>query len=116
LLGPAFAPDAFTTFPPRVELALPFVAVLAALALGCVLESAARPLIGRLVVGASVLSLGWLCLRAPATLSAFVDPLLGGTRRAAASRSLPISDGSELAALASAIDAQGRGEVALHAP
>jgi hypothetical protein len=115
LIGPALAPAVFTTFPPRIELALPFVAALGAFALGRI-RDAARPLHAGLMLGGTLAGFAWLALARPGTLSAFFDPMLGGTRLVMASRALPVGDGSELGVLAAAIDRQGRSELPLHAP
>ncbi len=115
-LGPALTPAVLTVFPPRVALALPFVALLAAIGL----ERAARAAIGdRLAMYPAalvVVVVGFLALRAPGTNSASYDVLLGGARSAAAHRVFAVGDGSELGVLARRIDALGRSQVTLLAP
>lgn len=112
LVGPALAPDVLTRFPPRVELALPFVALLA----GATLDRIAALRTGRWIAAGVVAATAWTTLHAPATLAAAHTPLLGGPARVASQRALPVVDGSELGALARAIDALGQAQVTLHAP
>lgn len=113
LFGPALTPDVLTTFPPRVELMLPFVAIVAAIGLGR-LASLAR--LGRALVAVTLGALLLVALTGAPTASASASPLTGSARLIAARRLLPAADGSELAALASAIDALGRPALTLSAP
>jgi 4-amino-4-deoxy-L-arabinose transferase-like glycosyltransferase len=115
LIGPALAPDAFTHFPPRVELALPFVAMLTGIGLGR-LAAVDRRTRGRSLAAAVIAASMLAVLRSPATLSASFEPLLGGAARVSASGALASVDGSELAALAPALDRAGGEQVSVHAP
>jgi hypothetical protein len=113
LLGPALAPAPLLRFPPRVELALPFVAMAAALgleALGSLVLEGRRWLFyaAPVVVCALVLS-----SIAPATQGASYAPLLGGARTVQGSRIFAGGDGSELASFAPAIDGLGRATLEL---
>jgi len=108
LLGPALAPTVLVTFPPRVEVALPFVAMLAAIGLHRAATLPKKTIVGVGLTAAAVLSL------VPAAVSfgtagAAFSPLLGGAGRIAASRALPLGDGSELGPLLSHIDRAGGG-------
>lgn len=116
VVGPLLTPEVLTTFPPRVELALPFIALLASFGLGWLAVRTGSVRRARVfhVVVLVCLSLG--ALGQTATVSASVNPLVGGTRRALAARALPLGDGSELGALVSAIDGLGRPTVTLTAP
>lgn len=116
LLAPACEPRPLVVFPPRLELALPFVAIAAAVGL----ERGARVIAGArrwgLVAAVVVAAVLWLAVRAPRTGAASFDELLGGARTVVAARVLSAGDGSEIAALAPAIDALGRPHVTLSAP
>lgn len=114
LVGPLVTPDVLVSFPPRVELAAPFVAIAAALGLSFASGRIRSKNIGR-AVAAAVAGV-WLVLmlvRSP-TASAATSPLLGGGSVAA--RVLVEPDGSELGALASAFDALGQRELAVACP
>jgi len=112
--GPALLPPPLVRFPPRVELGLPFVAVLGALGL----EALGRPVLseGRRVLYAApvVLSALVLSLFSPATQGAAFAPLLGGVRAVQKSQIFSESDGSELGLFAPAIDGLGRATLELH--
>jgi hypothetical protein len=107
LLGGWLVPDALTTFPPRVELALPFVAIASALGLARMFAWV-RPARLRYVPAVailSVLALGTLAnLR---TSSASFNLLAGGARGALARKSFRVHDGSELGPLLPAIERRG---------
>lgn len=115
-IGPALCPAVLTVFPPRVALALPFVALLAAVGV----ERAARVAVGQrlaaLPAALVVVVVGLVALRAPGTDSAAYDVLLGGARSGAARSVFPIGDGSELGVLARRIDQLGRSQMTLLAP
>lgn len=115
-IGPALTPAILTVFPPRVALALPFVALLAAIGL----DRAARFAFDhRLRVWSPaivVAVVAFLALFAPATDSASYDVLLGGARSAVARRVFQVGDGSELGALARRIDDLGKSQLTLLAP
>ncbi len=106
-LGPIVTPAVLTRFPPRVELALPFIACLAAIAL----DGMATRLVGlkrsAWIAGPVCLGLLAFGLSGLPTSSASFGLLGGGTRGAVASRFWAVGDGSELAALAPSIDALG---------
>lgn len=107
LFGGWLAPDALTTFPPRAELALPFVAIAAALGLERMFDWV-RPVRMRLIPAVAVigvLALGTLGgLR---TSSASFNVLFGGARGALARKSFRIHDGSELGPLLGEIEKRG---------
>lgn len=102
LLGPALSPAPLVVFPPRIEIALPFVAIAAAL--GAV--HASRRWFGRggVVPAVVIVVVTAFSLRSPATLGAAYDGLLG-PRAIQSSALLPLGDGSELTRLASAATA-----------
>ncbi len=113
---PAIAPEPLVRFPPRVELAYPFVAIAVALGLER-LGQWVRPERLRLVPAACVL--GVLALGSITTVStagASFDPLFGGARRVAHSGSFPVGDGSELGPLLAAIDERGGVELSAGVP
>ncbi len=115
VIAPALEARPVVQWPPRVELALPFVAIAA----GVGLDRAARLVGGAKgawpVAAGVVLAVLFLALRAPSTGAASFDLLLGGPRAVVATRVLPPGDGSELSALAPRIDALGRPQIALSA-
>ena len=115
-IGPALTPAVLSVFPPRAALALPFVALLAAIGLERAARVAAGDRLAALPAALVVFVVGFLGLRAPGTNSASYDVLLGGARSAAARRVFPIGDGSELGVLARRIDALGQSQVTLLAP
>ncbi|HVU02702.1 MAG TPA: hypothetical protein VHE30_13165 [Polyangiaceae bacterium] len=112
-VGPALAPRVLTRFPPRLEAALPFVAVLAALAL----DRAATRLIRDARAAGRALILAGLAaaafgLRELPTAAASFNLLAGGTKGAVRAKVFTIGDGSEVAPLAKAIDALHLGGIA----
>ena len=116
LVGPPLSPDVFTRFPPRVEIALPFVAAFAAVGLSRIALAQGRATVGYAIAGVLLLSLAVVSLHAPATLAASFEPLFGGSARIARTRALPLGDGSELGPIAAGIDQFGMAQIALHAP
>jgi hypothetical protein len=112
VLGPACVPAPLATFPPAAEAALPFVAVAAAIGLDVVIRAALprRPIVPAMVV---VGALAWLTVREPRTAAASFNALFGGAQAVRVANVLPVGDGSELAALAPALDGLGRARVAL---
>jgi hypothetical protein len=116
LVWPMIAPNVLTRFPPRAEAALPFLAILAAVA---VEEMTTRLVAHRwqsaaaLVAGLSLVTYGLLGLP---TASASFGLFGGGARGALAERSFPVGDGSEAAVLARAIDLAGAPRAALDSP
>ncbi|MEB2313764.1 MAG: hypothetical protein OZ921_05615 [Sorangiineae bacterium] len=114
-LGPALAPEPLVVLPPRIELALPFVAIAAAAGL----ERASVSLLGpaRWRFGAAGVAgvLLALTLRAPRTASASFDALTGGARAVVLHSWLPAGDGSELGVLAPTLDRLPEDEVTLSA-
>lgn len=114
LIGLCSTPDVLTTFPPRTVALVPPLAMAAASAVER-LSSWIQPACLRPVFLAAVLAaLAVPTATASATASASASPVTGGAR--VARRSIPLSDGSELAALARHIDALGRPSVTLSAP
>ncbi len=114
LLGPFLSGGPLTRFPPRVELALPFVALAATLGLARV-QAWAPGLAAR--VGVAVVCGAWLLgtLLGVRALGSYFSPLVAGPARVLASRALPIGDGSELALFARDIDALGRPQLSVAA-
>lgn len=112
LIGPALTPDVLTTFPPRVELVMPFVALLSAIGLERLARAAGSPRAGRVLEAATLAALGLVVLVRAPTAGSSASPLVPSGRRSA----LPLGDGSELGALASRIDALGLPSVTLSAP
>lgn len=110
VVGPALTPDVLTTFPPRVELLVPFVALAGAIGLGRLAALTGSPRAGLAFAAVSVLAPALVLLLRASTASASAGPF-GHARRA-----LPLGDGSEVAALAGAIDGLGRPRVTLTAP
>jgi hypothetical protein len=107
VIGPAITPAVLTRFPPRIEAALPFIAVAAAIAVeraAIRLLGEARSLFAVLASGLAFLAFGLFGLP---TASASFGLFGGGTARAVASRMWTVGDGSEVAALALAIDRLG---------
>lgn len=107
LFGPMVTPRVFTLFPPRVELLLPIVAIAGAVGL----ERLATRVVGNRRAAWAVLGSGLLAMSAglpglPSASAAF-NVLSRGTKGAIASRKWTVGDGSEVGALASAIDALG---------
>jgi hypothetical protein len=104
LIGPAFAPAVLTRFPPRVEAVFPFVAMAAGVALDRLATRLVKGRFADLAVAVpALLLLAAGALGIPTASSAF-GALGGGERRAAAGRQWTVGDGSELAAVAPAID------------
>jgi 4-amino-4-deoxy-L-arabinose transferase-like glycosyltransferase len=116
VLGPFVRPAVLTTFPPRVELALPFVALSAAIGLERAARAAAGARFAAWAEFATAALVGALAVYAPSTLSASFDELLGGASRAVHVGVFAVGDGSELGPLAHDIDTLGRSQVSLLAP
>lgn len=116
VLGPFVCPAVLTTFPPRVELCLPFVALSAAIGLSRAARAAAGVRFARWLELGTVAVIGGLALYTPGTLSASFDELLGGARHAVAAGVFAVGDGSELGLLAHDIDTLGRSQISLLAP
>lgn len=112
LIGPALTPDVLTTFPPRVELVMPFVALLSAIGLERLARATGSPRTGSVLQAATLGALGVVVLLRAPTAGSSAGPLVPSSRRAV----LPLGDGSELGALASRIDALGVPSVTLSAP
>jgi hypothetical protein len=107
VLGGWLAPDALTTFPPRVELALPFVAIAAALGLERMFDWV-RPVRLRLVPAIAVIALlAVSTLSGLRTSSASFNFLFGGVRGALDRQSFRIHDGSELGPLLRELEKRG---------
>jgi hypothetical protein len=115
-LGPALTPAVLTRFPPRVEAALPFLAIAAAVALDRLAIRMVGERFAHLAALVTVFALVTSGLIALPTASASFGLLARGTPGAIASRSWTVGDGSEVASLARAIDAEGRPRVSVDAP
>jgi hypothetical protein len=115
-LAAALQPSVLVRFPPRVELALPYVALLAASGLCELATRFARPALGRATAIATVLVAMIPAHVKPATASLAFSPLTGGPARIQRTRALPFGDGSEVGALVPAIDALGQSELSLDLP
>jgi hypothetical protein len=116
VFGPALAPQVLTTFPPRVELALPAFALLAALgahALVTRLASVRARAVAAAVLAVGLALAGWTL---PGMASLAFSPALGGARRIALGHAFALGDGSELALLAPALERGASGPVRLSAP
>jgi hypothetical protein len=105
LFGPMVTPRVFTLFPPRVELLLPVVAIVGAVGL----DRLATRVVGEgratwVVLGSALAAMS-IGLPGLPTASAAFNVLSRGTKGAIASRTWTVGDGSEVAALASSIDA-----------
>lgn len=109
LLGPAFTPKVLTTFPPRVEVMLPFVALAAATGLGRLVTLTGSLRVGRAFAALTLGSLAAVTLARASTASASLG--LFGVPRGAVRGDL-----SELAAFAPAIDALGKPSVTMTLP
>lgn len=116
VLGPFVCPAILTTFPPLVEICLPFVALAAAVGLSRAARAAAGARFAQWAEIGTVAVVGGLAVYAPSTLSASFDELLGGASHAAAAGVFSVGDGSELGSLARYIDTLGRSQVSLLAP
>lgn len=122
LVVPAIAPDMLLEFPPRIELALPFVAIAAGVGLDRSIALVARlaprsaawlaPAAGVLLLAPSAFA----ALRDPATTSAAFSALGGGARRVAATALFATNDGTALRTIAAAIDRLGGSGVTLYSP
>jgi hypothetical protein len=113
VLGPVVTPVVLTRFPPRVELALPFVATAAAVPL----VRLATRFVGARWRGCALLAAGivlavWGLWNVP-TASASFGLLAGGTRGAVRSGTFFVGDGSEVAVLAPALDRLGEPRLAI---
>lgn len=107
LFGGWLAPNALTTFPPRVELALPFLAIAAALGLERTFDWV-RPARLRLAPAFAVIALSAVStLSGLRTSSASFNFLFGGVRGALVRQSFRIHDGSELGPLLREIQKRG---------
>lgn len=100
VVGPLLAIRPLVVFPPRIETALPFVAIAAALGASFVGERILGPR-GHAVAWAVAGVVGVFALRDPGTLSAAYDGVVG-PRTIQRLRLLPVGDGSELGRLAHA--------------
>jgi hypothetical protein len=107
LVLPGLVPMPLLVFPPRADCALPFIAVAAALGIEACSRVAVRTARVAWINAAVVAAVLALTLRAPATLGAYYDALLGGPRAVSAARLFTVGDGSEIAAIAPALDALG---------
>jgi len=116
VFGPAVTPVVLTRFPPRVEGALPFVAIAAAITVDRGLSRALGPAKSVFGVLAAALLFASYGLTSVPTASASFGLFGGGTARAVEGRMWTVGDGSEVSALASAIDKLGVPAVALDAP
>jgi hypothetical protein len=116
VVGPALAPSPLLVFPPRFELALPFVAIPAALGVEAAGRLAAGARLSWLPAAVTVAAVAWQTLRAPATLAASYAPLFGGAGEVIRSKVFSVGDGSELGALAAALDRLPASPIGLHAP
>jgi hypothetical protein len=107
LVGPIVTPRVLTLFPPRLELFLPIVAIVGAVGL----ERLATRVVGNRRASWVALGSGLLAMSAGLaglpTASAAFNVFSRGTKGAIASRTWTAGDGSEVAALAPAIDALG---------
>jgi hypothetical protein len=116
LISPGFAPSVLARFPPHAELALPFVAVAAAAGLSLAADRALGVKRASYFCGAVVTLVAWTTLSAPSTLSSSFDALIGGAAAVQERKLLPLSDGSELALLATDIDAIRAQRLVIEAP
>jgi hypothetical protein len=116
VFGPALTPQVLTRFPPRVEAALPFVAIAAAVTVA----RAAERLVGKersvFVVVAAGLAFAAFGLVGVPTASASFGLFGGGTARAIGGRMWTVGDGSEVSALATPIDKLAVSRVSVDAP
>jgi hypothetical protein len=107
VFGPAVTPIVLTRFPPRVEAALPILAIAMAITVDRIasrLFGEARSLFA--VLPAALLCVAFGLLGVP-TASASFGLFGGGTARAVASNTWTVGDGSEVAVLGAAIDKLG---------
>ena len=107
VFGPAVTPIVLMRFPPRVEAALPFVAIAVAITVDRIASRAAgeaRAVFA--VLPAALLFVAYGLVAVP-TASASFGLFGGGTARAVASNMWTIGDGSEVAPIAAAIDRLG---------
>jgi hypothetical protein len=116
VVGPALTPAVLTRFPPRVEAALPFVAVAAALAVERAAVRFASERRGAYAALAAALAFVIFGLFGLPTASASFGLFGGGTGRAVEGRMWTIGDGSEVAALGPAIDRLGAPRLMVDAP
>jgi hypothetical protein len=114
LIGPALLPAPLVVFPPRVELALPFLAIAAGVGIHGVAQALGR--YGRISATLTIAALAVSTLLEPRTLGSAFAPLFGGAAHVAQSRVLAPGDGSEVAILARSIDRLGRADINLNAP
>jgi hypothetical protein len=116
VVGPALTPAVLTRFPPRIEAALPFIAIAAAIPVeraAVRFAGEARSVFAVLAAGFVFLTYGLVGLP---TASASFGLFGGGTARAVEGRMWTVGDGSEVAALAIAIDRLGMPRLAVDAP
>ena len=115
VVGPFFTPEVLLRFPPRVEIAFPFLAIAAAVAVDAATERFV-PAKWQLV---PVVAVALLCfangLSGVPTASAAFGALAGGTKGAVARSSFAVGDGSEVASLATAINRLGTPRVGIEA-
>ena len=116
LLGPLLAPEVLRVAPPRVEAAVPFAVVLAALGLERLSQLAGGARRRHLLVATVLVGVAWLGLRAPATGAAAYSPWLGGARGAVRGDRLLVRDGSELGLVLARLAAARGPTVSVHAP
>jgi hypothetical protein len=95
---------------------LPFVAVAAAAGLSLAADRALGVKRASYFCGAVVTLVAWTTLSAPSTLSSSFDALIGGAAAVQERKLLPLSDGSELALLATDIDAIRAQRLVIEAP
>lgn len=115
VLWPVVAPPLLTLFPPRAEIALPFVALLAAEGL----EAVGRQIPARfrdVAVGAVAALMAWTSLGGVRTSGAEFSVLAGTTARVAREHSFAVRDGSEVAVLAPDLDALGQPKLRVDGP
>ena len=104
VVGPLLTPQVLLRFPPRTEAALPFLAVLAAVALDrLTTRVVGTDLAARVLSPLATIAVGIAAINLP-TAGASFSTLVGGTRGAVDSQIWTVGDGSEIAGLARAID------------
>ena len=110
---PFVTPDVLLRFPPRSEIALPYVAIGAAVALDYLTTRFVGRRFRAVVVAVACVGLAGFGLFRVPTASAAFGTLAGGTRGVLAASTFGLGDGSEVATLAGVIDGLGSDRVTL---
>jgi hypothetical protein len=115
VVGPLLTPEVLLRFPPRAEAALPFLVVLAAIALDrLTTRVVGAELAARILAPLAAIAVLIVAIHLP-TAGASFSTLVGGTRGAVESQIWTVGDGSEVAGLARSIDALGVGRLTVEA-